>query len=404
MNAAFLASMTRTRRARLLPACSAVSVGLLLAACSPATPSRTPSPSPRSVATATPSPLSSPTPAPSLIAVPDGSGFEPNSVTFVSIEMGWALGGAPCSSGTCVALRRTLNGGRSWSAVGAPPALFSPASEQGQGVSQIRFANSFDGWAFGPDLWSTHDGGLHWTKIGLTDVSSLETAAGLVHAVALDQSTDAFAFETSVTRRDAWVKSGSLQLGAGPVPESDLVLQGSTGWVIENDREVIDGARLVAGRWLTWRAPCDTTGGTGVIAAPTVSSLVAICEQGIWGPSGYQGPPAVRAYFSDNGGATFFLGGTVPGGQAGASGDVVASPARGAAVTDVLTNTNQSELLETLNFGASWRIVATAPPSMLFTYLGFTSSSQGVAIESGRPTSMLLMTFDGGRVWSPVRF
>jgi hypothetical protein len=61
-------------------------------------------------------------------------------------------------------------------------------------------------------------------------------------------------------------------------------------------------------------------------------------------------------------------------------------------------------LVETFNSGASWRIVATVPESLQFTYLGFTSSSQGVAIESGSQTSVLLMTFDGGRVWSPVKF
>lgn len=223
-----------------------------------------------------------------------------------------------------------------------------------------------------------------------------------MHAVAFGQSTDGFAIESSVTTSDVWFKTGSLQTGAGPVPASDLVLQGTTGWAIENDRTVVGGARLVAGRWVAWHAPCATNGGAAVIGAATVSSLVAVCEEGIWGPSGYTGPPAVRAYFSGNGGATFYGGGTVPG-QANGSGNVVASPAPGVAVTDILTNT-QRALVETVSSGASWRVVASASAAAAFTYLGFTNSSQGVAIESSRTASALLMTFDGGQVWSPVTF
>jgi hypothetical protein len=198
-----------------------------------------------------PSLLPSPTPsAPTPVAMPPTAGFEPSSVTFVSLEMGWALGDAPCAGGTCLALRRTVDGGRSWTTANPPPTPFSLASPVNQGVSQIRFADPLDGWAFGPDLWSTHDGGAQWAKSSLTYVGALEAGAGRVHAASIDGPTNgSYNIETSVTTRDAWVRTGSLQLGAGPVPAPDLVLQGSTGWAVENDRAVVDGARLVSGRW-----------------------------------------------------------------------------------------------------------------------------------------------------------
>jgi hypothetical protein len=383
----------------------AAATSIVLAACSPApapisphpSPSRSEVPTPTTAPLPTPSPTATPAPPP----VPPGrvpKGFNPNSVTFVSLETGWVLGSAPCSSGVCLALLRTSDAGRHWSAVAAPPTSFS-GSYAADGVDQVRFADPSDGWAFGPQLWSTHDGGVHWSESALSGVWTLEAADGRVHAVSFDGNGN-YAIESSVTNRDAWLPTGSLQLGAGPVPFSDVVLERNTGWVVENDRTVIDGARLVAGRWTPWNPPCATNGGTAVISASTTSSLVAVCGEGYWGPSGYPGPPATRAYFSNNGGATWYHGGTF--GQA--SGAVVASPFTGAAVTDILTATRR-ELVETFNGGASWSVVLSNPWTVGFSYLGFTSPSQGVAIEMREATSaLLLMTFNGGRSWSPVSF
>ena len=41
-----------------------------------------------------------------------------------------------------------------------------------------------DGWVFGPELWSTHDGGAHWSMNALMGVWTLEATDGRVHAVA----------------------------------------------------------------------------------------------------------------------------------------------------------------------------------------------------------------------------
>jgi hypothetical protein len=265
-------------------------------------------------------------------------------------------------------------------------------------VSEVRFADPNDGWVFGPELWSTHDGGAHWSQSTLKGVWTLETADGRVHAVAFGAGSN-FVIESSATNRDAWAQTGSLQIGAGPVPSADIVLERITGWIVENDRTVVDGARLVAGHWIAWNPPCATTNGPAAIGASTTSSLVAVCEEGIWGPSGYPGPPATRAYFSNNGGATWYRGGTLPG-VVGDSGNVVASPAPGAAVTNLVTATH-AELLETLNNGVSWRVAASISLGMFmdFSYVGFTSPSQGVAIATGEQPSVMLMTFDGGRSW-----
>ena len=374
-----------------------------LAACSPSP--RAPSPTASPTPSPTTSPQATPSPAPTQTPVPVGSvpaGFAPNSVTFVSLQTGWVLGGAPCQTGTCLALLRTSDAGRTWSAVQAPPTAFAPATSPVgpyTGVSEVRFADPRDGWAYGPDLWSTHNGGSTWTKAVLGSVWSLEAASGLVHTVAV-QSDNTVAIDTSPTSRDAWTRTGSLQIGAGPIPSADLVLQGSSGWVIENDRGVIGADHLVSRHWPAWRPPCATTGGQAVLSAPTRFSLVAVCQQGIWGPPA---PPAVRVYFSNDGGATFYRRGVALPGDPNSSGNVVGSPAPGVVVTDAFAN-NHAELIETFNGAASWQIVAAISPLMVFTYLGFTSPMQGVALTTGAGTSSLLMTFDGGRRWSTVKF
>jgi hypothetical protein len=139
-------------------------------------------------------------------------------------------------------------------------------------------------------------------------------------------TTNTVAMVSSPTNCDAWAKTGSLQLGGGPVPATDLVLQGSVGWVIENDRVVIAGARLASARWASWKPPCATTGGSAVLSAATRSSLVAVCEQGIWGGPE---PTAIRVPFSSDGGGTFYGRGAALPGEPAASGNVVASPAPG---------------------------------------------------------------------------
>ncbi len=137
-----------------------------------------------------------------------------------------------------------------------------------------------------------------------------------------------------------------------------------------------------------------------MLSAPTRWSLVAVCQQGIWGPPA---PEAVRVYFSNDGGATFYRrGGALPG-DPSSSGDVVASPAPGVVVTDVFAN-SKVELIETFNSATSWQTVATISPTMVFTYLGFTSPMQGVALTVGAGNAGMLMTFDGGRRWAPVTF
>jgi len=381
-----------------------LNAGWLLAACSPTPAGITSSAKPTSNASTTPTSNASPTsgkpPAPSLNVTPLPAGtFSVSSVTFVSPEEGWVLGGQHCNgSFLCLGLMRTENDGKTWTSVTPPPTHLNYIEQTSGGVSQVRFANSQDGWAFDPELWTTHDGGATWSQIVLPGVSadaivaSLETADGVVQAAVLNQASTV-QIETSPVGADDWrVSPTTVEFGAGPAAMPQLVLQGSAGWLLEDDRTVIGGARLINGQWVAWQSPCLGMNGPALLAASSTQYLVAVCDQGVWGPAS---PAGVRAYVSTNGGVSFGLLTTpVPG-----YGNL-ASPAPG-----VLFLAGGG-LLATFDGGATWTTAFTAPIDTGVQYVGFETSMQGVAIAINGagviPVGSLLMTFDGGHHWSPV--
>ena len=179
----------------------------------------------------------------------------------------------------------------------------------GEPGPEIRFANSEDGWVLEGTLWETHDGGEHWyqpTLAGLHpgyEVTDVEASSGYVQVAVIDGSLDlAVRIESSPVSSDAWVESPtSVQIGAGPVPFARIVLQDTTGWLIENDRTIIGGARLVDGTWVPWDPPCTSVGGEAALAASDAQKVVADCLSGVW-----TNPPVIsRTYVSDDGGSTF---------------------------------------------------------------------------------------------------
>ena len=87
---------------------------------------------------------------------PVPTGFEPASVTFVSADQGFVLGTAPCSTPPCTSMVGTDDGGATWHGLPAPAAplaasLSDPSPDDGpSAISEVRFGDHLDGWAFGP--------------------------------------------------------------------------------------------------------------------------------------------------------------------------------------------------------------------------------------------------------------
>jgi photosystem II stability/assembly factor-like uncharacterized protein len=319
------------------------------------------------VAAVSPSPATPPPatagPTPASLA-----GFQTASVTFVSPQDGWVLG----TVGSSLALARTQDGGTTWTSVPPPPTglFFEPASV---GVSGIRFADQQDGWALS-------SGG------GAAPIDGLETAAGLVYAVYFGPA--GFEIASSPVASDSWtVSPTAVTTGAGPGPSAQLVIQGSAGWLIGNDRTVVGGASLQSGAWGSWTPLCTTVGGGAVLAVSSSEDLVAACDQGIWG-----GDPTVeeRAYTSTDGGASFSeLAAVLP---APCNALASSSPSVAAAGCG-------SDLVATFNGGGNWSTVYAGAANTDIAYAGFTTSNQGVVITG---PGTLLMTYDGGHTWAAV--
>jgi hypothetical protein len=399
--------MTRLISPRRGAAAALLAFGALPAACGG--PSATPTPAHRSV-TPTPTacaigatkcasspaatvPPSKTTPAPT----PPLAGFAAASVTFVSSQDGWVLGAV---DGTLV-LARTQDGGITWTRVTPPPTNFNGPGQAG--VDGIRFANQQDGWAYGTQLWATHDGGTSWSQVSLPGLNSsagvispiqgLETAAGTVDVVYF--GTSGFDIASAPVASNSWtVSATTVGFGAGPVPGAQLVIQGSAGWVLENDRTVVAGARLQSGTWASWTPVCSTSEGPAVLAASSTQNLIAACDVGLWGG----GSPTENAFVSTNGGGSFSqLATALPSACQGS--DVLASSSAAVAAAGCA-----GDLMGTFDEGGSWSTVYTGGASSSITYVGFTTTTQGVAIEASKssPLGTLLMTRDGGHTWAPV--
>lgn len=370
-----------------------------------------------SLAPSPPAPSSSPAaaqPFPGPVPVD----FAPSSVTFVSSARAWVIGqaGTPgsCYNGNiCTSVAWTSDGGTTWHGEHAPVA---GAPSGPNGVSGIRFLDGVNGWAFGPELWSTHDAGTKWQAIDTFGqrVTDLEAAGNRVYALFANCSgTSAAGFAadctgytlmTTAAGNDDWVPVGpaTSNLTAGGSPASAmLALAGGTGDLVAPDGTVYSGT--LGGAWSKiGTAPCKPSAPpqasglplAGQLASAGARHLAMICD----GPSP-DSPPAI--WTSTDGGATWARS---PAAWPGAS--LHGTPTSLAAAPDgelLLATTNGIYVLAA---GAStWRAATASDgggmPSGGFSYVGMTSDSRGAALPANTSLHEIWVTTDHGRTWTP---
>jgi photosystem II stability/assembly factor-like uncharacterized protein len=346
--------------------------------------------------------------------------FAPTSVTFVDPRIGWVIGqaGVPhhCSTQYCTSVARTDNAGQTWSGVPAP---LTGAPDGSSGVGQIRFLNTSDGWAFGPQLFATHDAGQHWTPIptGGQRVTDLETVGDRAFAVfascggtgpGFASQCTSFSLYSATAGNDSWAPvpgpvtglgNGNGNGNGGRATSASLVLTGSRGYLLAPGGSLYAGPVDGSGAWQqvgpgpAGGAGCNTgaaqRGGQpsgAMLAAASSSDLVLACAAG-------SGAGGAKVFTSSDGGHTWQQAGTAPGG--GTVTSVAAQPG-----SEIVIATTAG-LDTSHDGGASWQQLEQGPagPAGGFSYAGMTSTEQGVAVPADPGVHAIWFTFDGGSSW-----
>jgi hypothetical protein len=351
--------------------------------------------------------------------------FRPTSVTFVSTHTGWVIGqaGTPghCATQYCTSIARTGDAGRTWSGVPAP---LTGAPDGATGVSQLRFLNLSNGWAFGPGLLVTHTGGKTWTPVntGGLRVTDLETVGTRVFALWASCTGTGAAYAghcTSFTLYSApaaggrWTPVGAATTGltsgaAGGT--ASLALTGSRGYLLAPDGTLyagpVDGSAAwgkvgplphacTAGTQAGQAQPGQAQAGQTLFAAVGASELSVACLS----PDS-QSTPAAPAeqkliFSSPDGGVSWQPTGQAP--AAGIAYSLAASPSQSL----VLATGRGIELLP--RGETAWRLatLTAALPDGGFSYVGMTTSDQGIALPADPSAGAVWFTYDGGQTWKP---
>jgi hypothetical protein len=404
--------------------------------------------SPSSTATASTLPSSTGTGSASASIGPNSPGwlpdkFIPGTVTWVSQTTGYVMGqagtpgqcGAQQNSDICTSIAITHDSGQTWAGVNAP---VDGAASGLTGVSGLRFLNGVDGWAYGPDLYATHDRGLNWAKVpdpfgDNRQATDLETVNHRAYALWANctKASECFAYTLMSTPagQDDWTPvSGVPQnlaaastAGAQTPGSASFEIGGNNGYLIAPDGSLYVGSLPADGSPSTWQRasatlPCGPSWlvegiygqsqqvllATYWAGNPNPPSIAVVCEVG-GPPKGY----STTVWISTDSGASWTEQKNI--GQAGIS-------YIGRALS--LTATKEGGLILATQSGmyrlppgaSQWEKAAlsgaTAPPYG-FNYVGMTTDMQGVAIaapsvvggQANPDPYGVWMTFDGGQSW-----
>jgi hypothetical protein len=353
--------------------------------------------------------------------------FQPTSITMISEQVGAVIGqaGTPghCSGpvpADCTSLAGTPDYGARWYGVSAP---VTGPPDGATGVSQLRFLDLGDGWAYGPQLYETSDGGRSWTAVPTFGqrVTDLEAAGARAFVVLASCQGGGSAFAADCTSFSLYSATpggtalqpvrltgqGAAAVGqAGPAGSASLVIAGhagqpalGTGYFLASSRDLYSGS-VSGGPWrYAGTAPCapgrvSASGGPGGGQLATGSGgLLLDCADVSTQGGARGGVTQVKQLWQSATGATWTK--------------VSQPPAAGQATSLAGASTGQAVLATTAGIdysadGSSWRAatITSAPPGG-FSYVGLTSATMGVAVPADARLGEVFITRDGGQTWTP---
>ena len=275
--------------------------------------------------------------------VPPGFGAE--SFTAIGPGTWWLLGSAPCADPPCTSIVRTDDGGHSF--VGTP----APRTTQ---VSQLRFANAADGFAYDSQLWVTHDAGATWHQIRLGGtVTELATGGGFAYALVRYGHKGAGRLERAPLGSDTWTMltgAGSAYAGLW-VHGSDVLVGSDAGGTVRGSHN--SGVGFTPQTSPSKGLPCE-------FEEPATGVVWAHCATGT----------ESATWRSTDSGANFQP----------VHGPQQPNSALFAAATSTTAVLGADKLFRTTDGGGHYATVSSIGAVTAWQYLGFTDATHGVAI------------------------
>jgi photosystem II stability/assembly factor-like uncharacterized protein len=330
-------------------------------------------------------------PKPTGVSVAMPANFHPRSFTAIGELTWWLLGPAPCPStatkSPCGSIVRTTDGGRNFAAVPSPNAALAN-DQNAPGYSQLRFSDLKNGFAFGPNLYATHDAGKTWQPVDLNGkVTELAISAGEAYATVEPAGGGNARLVQSPASHDDWstVPAAGAVSGGLWVQGSDVIVQSGAGTGTGGNVLVSHDAGQTFSA-----SPAPSPGLACQFAAPQPPVVWARCatgsESGVWR--------------STDGGAHFTV----------AVGTGTSLPLPNSAVFAAASATTAAvayqKMYRTRDGGSLWDSVTTSGVAQ-WAYLGFTDETRGAGLgyvgSIAAQNERLFYTNDGGRSYHPVQ-
>ncbi len=317
--------------------------------------------------------------------------FAPQSFTAIGELTWWLLGPAPCpagQTGPCGSIIRTTDGGRNFTGVPTPQAPLTPSARSGTGYSQLGFADAQNGYAYGPALYSTHNGGTTWSPVNVGGtVTQLAISGGQAYAIVSPTGGAGGKLIRSPVGHDDWTVDDAAAAVSGGlwVQSSAVIVQSAAGTGVGANVLVShDGGAT----FTTYPAP--SPGFPCQFSAPDPPVVWAACptgtESGVWR--------------SSDGGAHF----TIAAGT-GTSLRLANSAPFAAASSSIAVVGAQPMIYRSDNSGALWSQVGPSGVAQ-WAYLGFTDATHGVALgymgSTAQANERLYYTIDAGQTYHLV--